>query len=781
MLFQRQDWTVLRTLDGLCRKAGAPQHKLASVVIKELVDNALDVAGDCELTFADGVATIRDGGPGIDGDDELIAGLFSLSRPLTSSKYLRLPTRGALGNGLRCVASAVGLTKGELRVTTGGRTLAIIPDLLSGRSTAERIGDSPDPGTRVEVRLGDPLRIGEADLDLANLGIAATRAQRDCYAGKSSPHWYGPDDLYELLLSIPPDDPATVREFLTRFDGCSAKKIADGFSARPARSLNRDEARQLLERARAAAREVAPKRLGSLGESAFPAAYAKAAGFASLGAGQGDIRLPAVVEAWAEPQAWYPLPEAIFLVNGSGCIDNPRAWYQRRERITAIHGLGLDLRVKTGRAMIILHVNITTPYMPVTSEGKQPELGAFKDLLGMAIGKAAGRAKKLPGAVAWPGPRAAASRPVAPAAPRLSIRDVVFAHMEEQIQEVSPGRRYRFHWRQVFYRMRPIVRRALDRDDEEEKELKWKYFDGLVTEYEKDHGEEPMAYRDPRGTFYVPHGGRDGSFPLGTIEVEEFRRPAWRFDKVLFIEKEGFFEALKAEGWPERHDCALMTSKGQPTRAARDIIDLIGETDEPVTVFCLHDCDAAGTLIYQSLQEETRARPRRNVEIVNLGLDPPEAMALAERGEVEIEDHSHPMEPARYIKKHRRWAEWLQAHRVELNAFTTPQFIEWLDGKMAAHAGKVIPPPEVMTRRLEQHLDEMLRERIVARVLERADVDGLVDRAKERRAGAIASASARIVDTVSAALGRQRRRAWTDPVRSLARRIAGRGGSAKRP
>jgi hypothetical protein len=772
MLFQRQDWTVLRTLDGLCRKAGASVYKLADVVIKELVDNALDVAGDCELTFADGVATIRDGGPGIEGDDELIAGLFSLSRPLTSSKYLRLPIRGALGNGLRVVASAVGVTKGELRVTTGGRTLAIIPDLLSGRSTAERIGVSPDPGTRVEVRLGDPLRIGEADLDLANLGIAATRAQRDRYAGKSSPHWYGPDDLYELLLSIPPDDPTTVREFLTRFDGCSAKKIADGFSARPARSLNRDEARQLLERARAAAREVSPKRLGSLGESAFPGAYAKAAGFASLGAGQGTgIRLPVVVEAWAKPRDLH-LPEPIFLVNGSGCIDNPRAWYQGKKRTTAIHGLGLDLEVKTGRAVIRLYVNIATPHMPVTSEGKQPELGAFRDLLEAAIAKAARRASRLPGAVALPEPRATAPKTVAPAAPRVTIKDVVFAHMEEQILIVSDDRRYRFNWRQVFYRLRPIVRDALDQDDEEEKELKWKWFGDLVTEYENLHGEEPMAFRDPRGTFYVPHGG--GSFPLGTLQVEEFRRPAWRFNKVLFIEKEGFFEALKAERWPERYDCALMTSKGQPTRAARDVIDLIGKTDEPVTVFCLHDSDAAGTVIYQTLQEETAARPRRNVEIIDLGLNPEEAVALAERGEVEIEHHSNAMEPARHVEP--RWAEWLQTHRVELNAFTTPQFIAWLDGKMAEQAGKLIPPAAVMARRFDEGLRATLEERIVAEILERADVDGLVDRAMESRAEEIDAAVAEITDEVTAALEQEPLHPWTAPVGELVRRIAGSEG-----
>ena len=41
------------------------------------------------------------------------------------------------------------------------------------------------------------------------------------------------------------------------------------------------------------------------------------------------------------------------------------------------------------------------------------------------------------------------------------------------------------------------------------------------------------------------------------------------------------------------------------------------------------------------------------------------------------------------------WDEWLQTHRVELNAMTTPQLIEWLDRKMETFgAGKLIPPDD---------------------------------------------------------------------------------------
>ena len=43
-------------------------------------------------------------------------------------------------------------------------------------------------------------------------------------------------------------------------------------------------------------------------------------------------------------------------------------------------------------------------------------------------------------------------------------------------------------------------------------------------------------------------------------------------------------------------------------------------------MFCVHDADAYGTMIYQTLQEETKARGARKIKIVNLGLEPWEAI-----------------------------------------------------------------------------------------------------------------------------------------------------------
>src|SRR5262249_22585548 len=178
----------------------------------------------------------------------------------------------------------------------------------------------------------------------------------------------------------------------------------------------------------------------------------------------------------------------------------------------------------------------------------------------------------------------------------------------------------------LFYQLRPI---ALE---ETGQPLAINNFKAIITYYENEHGEIEGMYREPRGSIYHPHRGEE--IPLGTLTVEEYERPLWTFNKLVYIEKEGFSEALKKDGWPERHDCALMSSKGYTTRAARDLVDKLAEHDEPCTIYCVHDADAYGTMIYQTFQKATRARGARKVRIVNLGLEPWEAIELG----LEVED-----------------------------------------------------------------------------------------------------------------------------------------------
>ena len=117
---------------------------------------------------------------------------------------------------------------------------------------------------------------------MAEIAIAAARAQKKRYNGKTSPHWYDTDSFHELLLSIKSKE-TTIREFIAVFDGCSAKagEIAGEHPGRVANSLSRDEASRLLSKAKSSTASQAA-RLGELGKNAFSGAYAKSAGFIAM-------------------------------------------------------------------------------------------------------------------------------------------------------------------------------------------------------------------------------------------------------------------------------------------------------------------------------------------------------------------------------------------------------------------------------------------------------------------------------------------------------------------
>jgi hypothetical protein len=344
--------------------------------------------------------------------------------------------------------------------------------------------------------------------------------------------------------------------------------------------------------------------------------------------------------------------------------------------------------------------------MPITSDGKEPDLAPFLAVIAEAMTRAIRKVRR-------------------PGSGVVSQKDVVLDHLAEVIEAVSGPERYRFNDRQLLYRLRPIVREEIGQ------ELKLSNWKTILDDYERDNGEIPLMYREPRGSLTHPH--RDETITLGTIMVERYERPPWCFNKLLYIEKEGAQEALKQNRWLERHDCAVMSSKGFSTRAARDLIDKLVEHDEPIEVFCAHDADASGSMIYQTLQEATRARAARKIRIVNIGLEPWEAIEMGLEVEtIEAGKNRKPVADyvAWYDGDDTDWDEWLQAHRVELNAMTTPQLIEWLDEKMAIYGdGKLIPPARVLEEELATRTEKKVRDQITERILREAGLDSQVDAA----------------------------------------------------
>jgi hypothetical protein len=111
------------------------------------------------------------------------------------------------------------------------------------------------------------------------------------------------------------------------------------------------------------------------------------------------------------------------------------------------------------------------------------------------------------------------------------------------------------------------------------------------------------------------------------------------------------------------------------------------------------------------------------------------------------------------------WEEWLQTHRTELNAMTTPQLIDWLDRKMADYE-KLIPPMDVLSAELDHQIEA--RSKIMDRILREANFEDQV---------AAAVAAIKKPDATDLAKGikklftQEREREWRDHIENVANKI----------
>jgi hypothetical protein len=201
LIYERDDWQLFMDLSTLPQKAGCHFQDLYKVVLKELVDNALDAGANVSLQFCDGAWVVSDDGPGIAPGE--VPKLFSVNRPLLSSKLKRLPLRGMLGNGLRVVMGAVAATEGGVIVETRGHRLTLAIDTATGKALLVADESIPQgPGLTVRLTLGES-NSGQPDAGPANQSISIAKCGRS-YSGPSSPWWYGGRDLYRLFAHVTP-------------------------------------------------------------------------------------------------------------------------------------------------------------------------------------------------------------------------------------------------------------------------------------------------------------------------------------------------------------------------------------------------------------------------------------------------------------------------------------------------------------------------------------------------------------------------------------------------
>lgn len=246
---RRPDTLQFGSLQGLARMAGVSRNRLRRLIAKEVTDNALDecdrigrpgqvwVAHDED---ADRYAVI-DNGCGIPGDAPTLADLFSSKRSMLSAKFSRLPERGALGNGLRCLVAAVALSSGTITVEARGRRTLLRPRRIGDTEIVAVTGSPRVVGTWLDYTLSGVIPPDADDLRDAEGAIALARAAGSAYIRRPSPHWLDVNNMAETFSTIEPRD-ATVRQVVERLDGRSgamAGRIAADFGkGRTCRSMS---------------------------------------------------------------------------------------------------------------------------------------------------------------------------------------------------------------------------------------------------------------------------------------------------------------------------------------------------------------------------------------------------------------------------------------------------------------------------------------------------------------------------------------------------------------
>src|SRR5262249_40357396 len=150
-----------------------------------------------------------------------------------------------------------------------------------------------------------------------------------------------------------------------------------------------------------------------------------------------NTHIPYLVEAWAEPAA--TRTTLLVCVNRTPVTAEVKAYQEKRDIYMFGCGITQAIAVAPKDRHFAITLNVITPYMPITSDGKAPNLEIFLD----AIQRAASSAVRK------------AHRPTAGS--RISQKDIVLDNLEAAIDVVSGDRRFRFNERQVLYVIRKVV------------------------------------------------------------------------------------------------------------------------------------------------------------------------------------------------------------------------------------------------------------------------------------------------------------------------------------
>jgi hypothetical protein len=566
------------------------------------------------------------------------------------------------------------------------------------------------------------------------------------------PHWYTLDRFEELVASIVSlKKPLTVRDFLADFRGLTrtstrmivlaAAKLERGTKLedlvdKKRGAFDKNALRRLLTAMQQNSKEVAPEVLGVLGKQHFlekltgedqSFRYAKQAGV--------ENGLPYIVEAACRLTEDKLLQGLHIGLNWSVPLSNPLQDCELRlpdqSVVYGLEGFFRHLRVNLGYDPVAVVLHIASPRFDFLDRGKgSVQLGPS---IAGAVAETLSKVTKQ-----WAAIKKSFDRERTRDARRqeelfrqgraqeITVREAAWQAIPDAYLKASGGGKLPAHARQVMYAARPLIleitgKETLDDD----------YFtQTLLPEYMREHPKQTAGWDvvyDERGHLIEPHTGR--RIGIGTLAVRKYLReaesptppamelpdlsfewptvgPCCRYSGVLFIEKEGFFPLLERAQIAERYDLAIMSTKGMGSTSARHLIERLAEE---ARIFVLHDFDKSGFSIVGILgRDTTRYQFTRPPEIIDLGLRllDVEEYAL----ESEAVDYPANSDPTGNLQENGATEEEIEflagecgydrryhGRRVELNAFASDQFLEWLEAKLRLHGvQKVIPDAQTL-------------------------------------------------------------------------------------
>jgi hypothetical protein len=334
----------------------------------------------------------------------------------------------------------------------------------------------------------------------------------------------------------------------------------------------------------------------------------------------------------------------------------------------------------------------------------------------------------------------------------IKFKEAAAEIMEKAYNKASGNGRYTALARQIMYAARDYIQRKTG------KPLQSEYFTQyLLPDYIKEHGcHHWRTGYDARGHLIEPHGGNVVN--LGTDEVRrylkgnhdprhieatftganiDFHGPEGNFGALLFIEKEGFGPLLREANFANRFDIATMSTKGMSVTAARELADEICSRFD-IPLLTLTDFDKTGFSISGTLQRDTRRYEFQNeIEVIELGLslDDVKDLGLIEQFEHQFIPKARRETMEENLRKNGAseeeiefmfadWSEHRSLRRVELNALTSPQMVEFLERKLKEnHIEKIVPSEESLAEAYRLFTRDAKVQEVIDEAIEKIDGD----------------------------------------------------------